>query len=114
MRLGTIYASILPSFLGKLGFVLGLQFSLVLFAGHYLFQGFDAEGCIHGLGQPSPPHSMSAPKSPVQSRCKPKVLIEIMLQISYNLRSKAGKAVREFENCKKRSLFPMEMDKKFM
>ena len=52
--------------------------------------------------RPSPPHSMSAPKSPVQSRCKPKVLIEIMLQISYNLRSKAGKAVRKFENCKKK------------
>ena len=53
MRLGAIYTTILPSFLGKLGFVLGLQFSLVLFAGHCLFQGFDAEGCIHGLGQPS-------------------------------------------------------------
>lgn len=49
MRLGAIYTTILPSFLGKLGFVLGLQFSLVLFAGHCLFQGFDAEGCIHGL-----------------------------------------------------------------
>jgi hypothetical protein len=53
VRLGAIYTTILPSFLGKLGFVLGLQFSLVLFAGHCLFQGFDAEGCIHGLGQPS-------------------------------------------------------------
>ena len=53
MRLGAIYATILPSFLGNLGFVLGLQFSLVPFAGHCLFQGFDAEGCFNGRGQPS-------------------------------------------------------------